>query len=57
MEGESIKDAVTPGLISRMTEYQTIKGKRLRRWVRRLHRRYDARREYVRMRDAKKEAD
>ena len=56
MEGEDISDkkTVRQSRLSRVTEWQEMRSKRLHRWFRRLHRRIDARREYVRERDGKR---
>ena len=57
MEGEIIEETHTTGILERIEVWQTIKSKHFHRWFRRLHRRIEARREYVRERDAKREKE
>lgn len=57
MEGEDIagEEAVRQNRLDRVNTWQTIRAKRLRRWFRRLRRRIEARQEYVRERDSKRQ--
>ena len=53
MEGEIIKTVKPSGIIARITLWQEIHSKRFHRRLKKIGKKFEARRQYVRERDAK----